>query len=296
MSNYRSHSILTLIRGRQDHFDHLIAGLRAQARQPDELIVAYMQDNPPHVPDNLAFRVECVHVPGEPMPLAKARNRAAKTARGDILAFLDVDCIPDPEFVRRVDEAFEEDTSGVYLPEVRYLPACETGWLAGGQAQPDYMRLEREAIRHPAKPEVYEKATVPIDDYGELWGLAFALSYQTWRDADGMDEAYEGYGAEETDFAQRLAGIEAPLAWLGGTLCFHQHHRVHKPPLQHFESIVRNAQLFRDRWGEWCMTYWLDDFEKRGLIKRHDDTLELMRKPGQSEVDATLQGPDVRFS
>ena len=39
---YRSVSVLTLVRGRQVHLDHLIAGLHAQARMPDELVVAFM--------------------------------------------------------------------------------------------------------------------------------------------------------------------------------------------------------------------------------------------------------------
>ncbi len=296
MSNYRSLSILTLIRGRQDHFDHMLAGLASQTRQPDEIVVAYMQDEPPTVPEKAVCPIRCVHVPGDPLPLAKARNEAAKAASGDILAFLDVDCIPDPEFVRRVDEAFEEDWSGVYLPEVRYLPASDGDWLIDSNPKPDYSRLIQAAVRHPAKPEVFNKATMPIEDYGELWGLAFALSFETWRNADGMDEAYIGYGAEETDFAERLAAIEAPLFWLGGTLCFHQHHAVHKPPLQHFQSIVRNAQLFRERWGKWCMDYWLDDFERRGLITRYDDAIEVRREPSAQEVEATKQGSDIRFS
>jgi GT2 family glycosyltransferase len=296
VSNYRSLSILTLLRGRQDHFDHLLAGLSSQTRQPDEIIVAYMQDEPPTLPRKPVCPIRCIRVPGDPLPLAKARNEAAKAASGDILAFLDVDCIPDPEFVRRIDEVFEEDRSGVYLPEVRYLPACKDGWFDDASTKPDYSRLEHEALRHPAKPDVYGEAAIPIDDYGELWGLAFALSFETWRNAGGMDEAYIGYGAEETDFAERLATIEAPLFWLGGTLCFHQHHAVHKPPLQHFASIVRNAQLFRERWGKWCMDYWLDDFEKRGLIARHDDTIEVLREPSAQEVNATKQGPEVRFS
>ena len=296
VSQYRAISVLTLIRGRQAHFDHLLAGLAAQDRPPDELVVAYMQDEPPEISGDQAFPVRCVHVPGEPLPLAKARNRAAVAAEGDALAFLDVDCIPDRAFVRRIDEAMEVEPFGVFLPEVHYLPAQSSGWIDISSGEPDYPYLRRTAIRHPAKPEVYEESTVPINDYGELWGLAFALNLETWRDADGMDEAYEGYGAEETDFARRLESIAAPMFWLGGALCFHQHHAVHKPPLQHFTSIVRNAQLYRDRWGDWCMTYWLDDFEKRGLIERGTDELRVFREPTQAEIEATRQGPEVRFS
>lgn len=296
MTYYRSISVLTLIRGRQEHFDHLVAGLKAQNRVPDELVIAYMQDEPPQVPDDTAFAIQYVHVPGGDLPLARARNEAAAAAAGDVLVFLDVDCIPDPWLARRVEEVFEEDLSAVYLPEVHYLAANDESWLDERTGEPRYSELERDAVRHPAKPDVFGTPVTPIDDYGELWGLAFVLHYQTWRDADGMDEAYIGYGAEETDFAQRLKQIDAPMYWLGGTRCFHQHHSVHKPPLQHFESIVRNAQLFRQRWGKWCMDYWLEDFERRGMIKCTDNRIEVLRAPTAAEIDATRQSSEVRFS
>lgn len=293
---YNNISVLTLVRGRQDHLDHLISGLRCQTRRPDELVIAYMQDRPPVIAEDLPFSVNCVHVGGEPMPLAKARNRAAEEAHGNVLAFLDVDCIPDCEFVRRGAEATSEDDDGVFLPEVRYLPASPQGWMDTEGRFPDFERLESAGTRHPSKPDLGVCATTPISDFGELWGLAFILHAETWNKAGGMDESYIGYGAEETDFSRRLQSSGAHLYWLGGTACYHQHHTVHKPPLQHFKSIVRNAKLFHDRWGNWCMEYWLDDFERRGLIRRSPHELQIMRHPTVIEIADAKQPPDVRFS
>ena len=294
--NYRSISVLTLVRDRQVHLDHLVAGLRAQVRLPDELVIAYMQDEPPRVCPDVPFPVRFVQVAGADLPLSRARNEAARTADGDILAFLDVDCIADDRFVKRASEAFESDFRGVFLPEVRYLPSQAAGWLNGDCLHPDYVLLAKAGERHPAKPDLSRCGTEAIPDFGELWGLAFILTAQIWDAANGMDEAYTGYGAEETDFARRLERAGAQLYWLGGTLCFHQHHAVHKPPLQHFDSIVRNARLFRSRWGEWCMDYWLDDFARRGLVSRSENELRVIRRPTQTEIAATRQGPDVRFS
>ena len=296
MSPHRTVTVATLVRGRQVHLDHLVAGLLAQTSAPDELVIAYMQEQPPQVASPLPFSVSCVQIPGDVLPLASARNSAAYAATGDILAFLDVDCIADRNFIRRAREAIQNAEDGVYMPEIRYLPAMSHGWLDEAQSRPDYALLEGAGVRHPAKPSLAEVATKRVEDYGELWGLAFILLRQNWFAAGGMDEDYVGYGAEETDFGQRLRVAGLPLCWLGGTICYHQHHAVHNPPLQHFDSIVENARRFHDRWGDWCMTYWLDEFEKRGYLLRNGDVIDVLSRPNEAEILATRQGPDVRFS
>ncbi|MAC12571.1 MAG: sugar transferase [Sphingorhabdus sp.] len=292
---FQSVSAATIIRGRQDHFDHLIAGLAAQRVAPDELVVAHMQPEPPALNRSLSFPVRFCKVEGDELPLAAARNAAAMKASGDILAFLDVDCIADPDFVRRAAETTSLAFNGVFLPEVRYLPAHRSGWLKKS-GLPDYEKLCELGQRHPAKPALAGIDSAPIADHGELWGLAFIMKRSAWFAAGGMDDAYFGYGAEETDFGQRLRAAGVDLYWLGGTVAFHQHHAVHKPPLQHFESILRNAALFRDRWGEWCMDYWLEAFENAGYIERTGDRIECLRKPSDAEIAAARQPDDVRFS
>ena len=292
---FQSVSIATIIRGRQDHFDHLVAGLAAQRYAPDELVVAHMQPDPPQLKRTLPFPVRFCRVEGEELPLAAARNAAAMEACGDILAFLDVDCIADPEFVRRAAETVSLNAQAVFLPEVRYLPAHRSGWLTVSGA-PDYDALRRHGKRHPAKPAIAAIDSEPIADYGELWGLAFIMKRSAWFAAGGMDEEFIGYGAEETDFGQRLRSAGIGLQWLGGTLAFHQHHAVHKPPLQHFDSILRNAALFRNKWGEWCMDYWLDAFEKAGYIARSGDRIECLRRPSAAEIADARQPAEVRFS
>lgn len=296
MVSYRYSSVLTLVRGRQVHLDHLIAGLKAQVRQPDELVIAYMQQEAPTVPGDCPFAIHLEQVDGDPMPLARARNRAAARASGDVLAFLDVDCIPDNHFVQRSIEAAAHDTMGVFLPEVRYLPAKPEGWLSPLDGEPDFTLLEWAGNRHPARPDLGGNDILSVSDYGELWGLSFILTRKAWEESGGMDESFVGYGAEETDFARRLKISGAGMYWLGGTICYHQHHSVHTPPLQHFDSIVRNARLFHAKWGEWCMDYWLAEFEKIGLVAKTDDELTVLRNPTLGEIDAAKQGPEVCFS
>ncbi len=280
-------SVLTLVRGRRDHLVNLIAGLNASTKQPDELVIAYMQDEPhPGLPETV-FPVRTVFVQGEPMPLAAARNRAAASARGEQLVFLDVDCIPSPTLIARYAGTAGQ---GVRLGEVLYLPA---GAVENGV---DVATLDRLGVRHPAKPAIAPDEIRPTPNHGELWGLSFALSADDWRGAGGMDERYVGYGAEETDFAARLERAGVPMVWVGGARAWHQHHAVHVPPYQHFDAILRNATLFRATWGRWCMDYWLGQFVDRGMIRIDGDSIAILRHPDAGEIAASRMPDTVLFS
>ncbi|MEG3165358.1 galactosyltransferase-related protein [Sphingomonas sp. PB2P19] len=280
-------SVLTIVRGRRDHLVNLIAGLNAATQAPDELVIAYMQDEPHADLPATPFPVRTVMVPGDPMPLAAARNRAAEAASGETFVFLDVDCIPSPTLIARYADTAGQ---GVRLGEVFYLPA---GATSGGIDAP---HLDAIGVRHPAKPAIAPDEIRPTPNHGELWGLSFALSAADWRRADGMDERYVGYGAEETDFAARLERAGVPMVWVGGARAYHQHHAVHVPPYQHFDAILRNATLFRATWGRWCMDYWLGQFVERRMIRIDADTITVLRHPDAGEIAASRMPDTILFS
>lgn len=284
-------SLLTLVRGRRDHLSNLLAGVAAQTRAPDEVVIAYMQDARHDALPDPGVPVREIFIRDDPMPLARARNAAAAAAGGDALIFLDVDCIPSPTLVGRYADVLAT-TPAVLLGEVCYLPAGAVSRAL------DFAALDRTGRRHPAKPRIAPDEVRAVPSHGELWGLSFALSRAAWDRAGGMDEAYVGYGAEETDLAARLEAAGVPMAWVGGATAYHQHHAVHVPPFQHFDHIVRNARLFHDRWGRWCMDYWLDQFAAAGMIEWQPDSdaITVLRTPTIAEIAATRQGDDVLFS
>ncbi|SOR26740.1 Putative sugar transferase (fragment) [Methylorubrum extorquens] len=120
-------SVLTLVRGRADRLRNLMRGLARQTLRPRELVIAWMQPEPaPDLPDP-GCPVCHLHVPGEPMPLAAARNRAAAAASGNLLVFLDVDCIPGPTLVAAYADAAAAERGPV--PRRSPLPAagCDRG-------------------------------------------------------------------------------------------------------------------------------------------------------------------------
>lgn len=268
-------AVVTIAHGRHEHLRGQGWGLAQQTQQPDHYVVVAMGD--PRIADVAreqhpgAIVVQLPADPGE-LPLAEARNAgatAAIEAGADTLVFLDVDCIPEATLVERYAAVLASRVGpgpAVACGEVRYLPpvADPADYRAAGLAE--------RAEPHPARPVPPRDAVLEGADVRLFWSLSFALSTRDWGALGGFDEAYYGYGAEDTDFGQRLAAADGELLWVGGAAAYHQHHPTEVPPVRHLHSIVRNANLFRDRWGWFPMEGWLAELEARHLAERDPTT------------------------
>lgn len=260
-------SVLTLARGRTAHLLNLIEGLRRCAPAPDELIVVDMNDAPLELPST-PFPLRLVRLAGGALPLAAARNLAARSARNDRLLFLDADCIPARGVVGAVDRTLR-NIDGLVCPEALYLgendargPWTETKLLAAGRP-------------HPARPFPREGLRLE-GDFRLFWSLAFGIRRATFEAIGGFDEAFTGYGGEDTDFGLRADAFGVPLVFMGGPGAFHQHHAVSDPPVEHLADIVGNARRFRRKWGWWPMEGWLTAFGEAGLISFDAEEIRLI--------------------
>ena len=151
-----------------------------------------------------------------------------------------------------------------------------TGDLPGPTRTGGYSlaRLDELDHPHPARPAPLPGEVEHGGDPALFWSLSYALSASAWGRSSGYDEQYVGYGGEDTDFGRRVAAAGLDLAWVGGARAYHQHHPVSQPPVEHVDDILRNGRLYRDRWGEWPMRGWLDELERRHVIRRFDDDCE----------------------
>ena len=276
MSGLRT-AVVTIAHGRHEHLRGQGWGLLRQTRPPDLYVVVAMDDPDiaavAHEQHPDAVTVE-ITSPTADLPLAEARNKGARTAiaaGADVLVFLDVDCIPEPSTVARYTEVVEAADGArplVACGEVRYLPPVDhpAEYRAPG--------LQERAEPHPARPTPASGVILTGRDVRLFWSLSFAMTADHWHVLGGFDEAYTGYGAEDTDFGQRLAAAQGELLWVGGAAAYHQHHPTQAPPVGHLASIVRNANVFHERWGWFPMEGWLAEFEARGLVGVDETTGE----------------------
>ncbi len=284
-------SVLTLVRGRERHLRNLMLSLEKQSLLPFELVIAWMQPEPFDGLPVMPFPVRHVMVPGDQLPLARARNSAAQAAKGECLIFLDVDCIASQDMVLSyADAALRHD--GIFLSEVFYLPADAPDF------KDDCTVFDAIGRQHVSKPCFPDGGIEEEPDGGQLWGLSFALRKHTWQSVGGMDEQFVGYGGEETDFAASAATAGVRTFRVGKARVYHQHHLISIPPLNHFHSILGNAQRFREKHGRWCMDYWLGQFRDRGLIGWDEggDILNMLREPEPHEIKAAEQPGHVLYS
>lgn len=146
--------------------------------------------------------------------LAAIRNLSAAKARGDWLVFMDGDCIPFPDFViehlrlaengwftagNRVllSEKFTHSLLGSEDPVAPTRWPVTTWFMAKMKGQTNrafpWLRLHLDRLRKKRAKQ-----------WAVLKGCNIGVSKQDYLAINGFDEAYSGWGREDSDFAIRM--------------------------------------------------------------------------------------------
>lgn len=282
-------SVLTLARGRAAHLANLVRGLARQDEPPAELVIAAMQEAPYDDLPEAPFPIRQIRVPGDELPLSRARNAAAAAATGEVLAFVDVDCIPAPGLVADY-AANARPGAGLFMGEVLYLPAgaADPGW--------SFDALEAVAVRHSDRQGPPPDKPRPCNDYRCFWSLNFAMHREDWDAAGGFDERYAGYGGEDTDFGRTLDEAGTDIWWIRGARVYHQHHPHCMPPIHAVASILRNTEVFASKWGHRTMGHWIHAFRMMGLVEVDETGLRILRDPGPEDYALCRQSDDMPYA
>lgn len=278
-------SLITIVKGREQHLRNLLKGVSRSSYIPDEIIIVAIDELPAIVDfDTLPIKIVHLKSEGGHLPIAKARNTGAIAASNEHLVFLDVDCIPSSGFFEQI-----------------FLQGCIHGTLIMGN--PRYLtekitydmieeELKNLSIHHPHRPVV--NGLEISADWMLFWSLCFYIPKSLFHELEGFDENYTGYGAEDTDFSLTLKQKGNYRFLLSEATVYHQQHPVYSPPVHQLDSIITNAGIFYKKWGRWVMENWLHAFHKHDLInwletstgieKKNSPSKELINKCFQPEA------------
>ncbi len=77
--------------------------------------------------------------------------------------------------------------------------------------------------------------------------------------------------------------------WVRGAKAYHQYHPHHMPPVHHLDSVLRNAEYFRRKWGEPTMQHWLRAFRLMGLAEPRETGWTRCRDTREEDLELTRQ-------
>jgi glycosyltransferase involved in cell wall biosynthesis len=164
-------------------------------------------------------------------------NAALRRARGTLCVFLDGDCVPHPDFIKDHWESREFGSFGAGRRVELSRKISDTLSVhdvrAGIFNRPSLRLLQdhlfgetenwNRTIRWGRSPLL--RRILKLDRVDDLKGCNFSAMRDDLFAINGFDEAYEGYGREDTDVEIRLSNLGLRLRSLKGiALQFHVWH------------------------------------------------------------------------
>jgi len=305
-------SVITTCFGRNSHLYNLLSSLATASAIPSEVIIVN-DDAEAEVLASYDLTIKQI-----PTQVAKAnakfdigcnRNLGAAAATNSALIFLDVDCLVADDFIESLFNRLRHHPDALLMGQPRYLtrPLSENEAKQLNQGKLAMTTLNRLSILNPYRFNFNKNKDAEnlaesnhgillTEDYGAFWSLCFAISRDQFERIGGFDTDYIGYGAEDTDFAftAKALGIDF---YLTDDVVYHQQHSVYRPPLNHLDSIVVNANRFYDKWQHWAMSGWLSEFAQLQLIDwsaAKSTPIVIQKLPTKSEIQAAHH-PDAPF-
>jgi len=211
----------------------VLSSVRAQVELPTELVIADDGSKEPtrRLIEDAARDFPCpvVHVwhPDDGFKLAQIRNKAVSRARGAYVIQIDGDMLLHPAFVR---DHLDAAAPGHFMGGSRALlsPEASRAVLAGGPLPGPLGRGVRNRFNalHLAPLGRALAPIVPARDPMRVRGGNMAFWREDFIAVNGYDEAFVGWGREDTDLVLRLQRHGLRRRWfkLRG-VAYHLHHR-----------------------------------------------------------------------
>jgi glycosyltransferase involved in cell wall biosynthesis len=172
---------------------------------------------------------------------SRALNNAIRKAAGDRFLFLDGDCIPPPRWAERhlrsLDDGADFTTAGYVLLDLAETWSLTREEIAAGRIEERCSQAQRRRFRAIHRREILygwlRRRRKP-----KIRGGNWAVTRQALYAVNGYDEAFDGFGKEDSDLRNRLrnAGFSGRSLW-DRAFVFHCSHDL--DPRRNLPEVVR---------------------------------------------------------
>lgn len=211
---------------RQDRLDRLTAGLDVQTMEPHlfELVVADDGSRQAPVVSERPYAVTVVRQRDEGFRLGAARNLGARSARGELVVFLDQDCVPTPGYLQQVRDATrgEWDLSighRLHADLDGFTPEQTRLWMTGAGDPPPL--LDEPGWLLEAYARTADLTRPDHRAYQLVIGAVTSLHRRLLDRLGGFDETMTAYGGEDWDLGHRALVAGADARWLPDAVVWH---------------------------------------------------------------------------
>jgi GT2 family glycosyltransferase len=206
-----------------------VAALRFPRKRFETIVIDDGGDRPPDPGlEEVAGRARARIVRQPAAGPAAARNRGASEARGEILAFLDDDCAPDPDWLDALDRALAAGTvAGAGGRTVNALP--ENPYASASQALIDYLYAYYNR----------DRAAEPMFTTSNL-----ALPRARFREIGGFDQRFARAGGEDRELCLRWARAGGEIRYAPEAIVRHFHRLDLRGFLRQHFTYGRGAARF----------------------------------------------------
>ncbi|QVL52800.1 MAG: glycosyltransferase [Cyanobium sp. M30B3] len=224
-------SVVVMTFNRPDGLRRCLASLAAQSLDSQSFEVVVVDVSSPPMDQVLApfrQRLQLSHQPAPNRGVAANRNLGAERARGEVLAFLDDDCIASPTWLAELVTVVQRDPN-VLVGAPTVHPAPETASAAAGQVITELV----DGFFNP-----------PGEEPGFLPGLNFALNRKRFLELGGCDPRFGFLAAEDRDFIDRWQRAGGRLELNQGTQVRHEHRASLRGFVRQYFNYGRGAWHF----------------------------------------------------
>lgn len=224
-------SVVVMTFNRPDGLRRCLSSLAAQSLDAQSFEVVVVDVSSPPVHQVLAPfrpRLRLSHQPAPNRGVAANRNLGAERARGEVLAFLDDDCIASPTWLAELVTVVKGDPN-VLVGAATVHPAPATAAAAAGQVITELV----DGFFNP-----------PGEEPGFLPGLNFALNRKCFLELGGCDPRFGLLAAEDRDFIDRWQRAGGRLELCRGARVRHEHRASLRGFMRQYFNYGRGAWLF----------------------------------------------------